>query len=72
MLWVQVVGWWPYADADCETAAPDDVDETAADEGDVGEVVVDVVHVAGGGAVVAKDVFVQVVLVAFWVLIYVC
>ena len=72
MLVVQLVGKWLTDDVAGDTYVADAVNVTAADEGDVDVVVVDVVPVAGGGAVVAKDVFDQVVLVAFWVLIYVC
>ena len=72
MLLVQVVGCWLSDDADCDTVGPADVDATAADEGDVDVVVVDVVPVAGGGAVDDKDLLDEVVIVAVWVPIYVC
>ena len=72
MLLVQVVGCWLSDDVACDTFGPDDVDASAADEGDVDVVVVDVVPVAGGGAVVARDVVDEVVLVAVWVIVYVC
>ena len=51
MLLVQVVGCWLSDDVACYTFGPDDVDATAAAEGDVYVVVVDVVSVAGGCAV---------------------
>jgi hypothetical protein len=63
MLLVQVVGCWLSDDVACDTFGPDDVDATAADEGDVDVVVVDVVPVAGGGAVFDKDVVDEVVIV---------
>ena len=64
MLLVQLVGLWQYDDAACATFAPADVDATDADEGDVDEFVVDVVPVAGGGAVVDNDVVDEVVIAA--------
>ena len=64
MLLVQVVGCWLSDDVACDTFGPDDVDATDDDEGDVDEVVVDVVPIAGGGSVVDKDVVDEVVLVA--------
>jgi hypothetical protein len=64
MLLVQLVGWWHSDDVACDYFAPADIDATAADEGDVDEVVVDVVPIAGGGSVVDKDVVDEVVLVA--------
>ena len=64
MLLVQLVGLWQYDDAACDTFDPADVDATDADEGDVDEFVVDVVPVAGGGAVVDNDVVDEVVIAA--------
>ena len=72
MLLVQLVGWWHSDDVACDYFGPADVDATAAGEGDVDEVVLDVVPVAGGDAVVARDVVDEVVLVAVWVIVYVC
>ena len=72
MLLVQLVGWWHSDDVACDYFGPADVDATAAGEGDVDEVVFDVVPVAGGGAVDDKDLLDEVVIVAVWVPIYVC
>ena len=64
MLLVQLVGLWQYDDAACDAYVTAAVNVTAAAEGDVDEFVVDVVTVAGGGAVVDKDVVDEVVFVA--------
>ena len=63
MLVVQLVGRWLADDAASDIYVSADVNVTAAAEGDVDEVVVDVVPVAGGGAVFDKDVVDEVVIV---------
>ena len=72
MLVVQLVGRWLADDAAGDTYVTAGVNVTAAAEGDVDVVVVDVVPVAGGGAVDDKDLLDEVVIVAVWVPIYVC
>ena len=64
MLMVQLVCWWLADDAACDAFVTADVNGTDADEGDVDEFVVDVVPVAGGGAVVDNDVVDEVVIAA--------
>ena len=64
MLVVQLVGKWLTDDVAGDTYVADAVNVTAAAEGDVDEVVVDVVAADGGRLVVGKGVVDEVVVAA--------
>ena len=64
MLMVQLVCWWLADDAACDAYVTADVNVTAAAEGDVDEVAVDVVAADGGRFVVGKGVVDLVVVTA--------